>query len=339
MTIPEVGSAWLGTLFSGDGFDTTSFFDVSLVRCLFLLSAKLIIFAVLFIILRFFQPSQKPKTFDFVLYLLSPVITIFVISTLIIISFNYDTSPFYAYILISALGLILTNILSFVTFSRYINSEYAKNEIQILLGLRDSEIQRYNDSRKIYESVRILRHDIKEQLAYAKNMVEQGQSQSASDHISKLEDIVKETEIVQTGNRIIDSILYSKITLNPEIRFIVTGVLGDLDQIGDMELVSFFTNMLDNAIEAVKQTEEKIIELRFDIIGGFQNISCKNPFVPENLDNTSFKTTKKDKSLHGYGIKSMKKAIEISNGMIEFYQDGNRFVCHAALPVNDKLNI
>ena len=93
------------------------------------------------------------------------------------------------------------------------------------------------------------------------------------------------------------------------------------------------TNMLDNAIEASERQDEKIIELVFSLIGGFQNTSCKNPIKQSIASNPDSATTKPDKSLHGYGIKSMKKAVESANGMIEFYEEDGYFICHAAIPL------
>lgn len=110
--------------------------------------------------------------------------------------------------------------------------------------------------------------------------------------------------------------------------------MGDLSSMGDVELVSLVTNMLDNAIEATEKQDEKIIEISFSLIGGFQNVSCRNPAPNFDIkNNPELKTTKIDKTLHGYGIKSMKKAVQSAGGMIEFYTEDGYFICHAAIPI------
>ncbi len=307
----------------------------SLARCLLLISSKLIITAVLVPIMKYYTPEQRFKPIDLVLYLVAPVITIIAISTFIALSINENTVSYYPLFIICSAGLIATNILSFVLFTKQTKNENQKHEMEMLLRLREAELKRHNDSQKHYESVRILRHDIKEQILYVKQLVEKGELKAAKEHIAKLETIVNDTnDIISTGNGVIDSILYYKMAMNPDIRFIITGTLGELGAIGDVELVSLLTNMLDNAIEATAEQNERIIEVTFSLIGGFQNISCKNPIIASAIkENPEFLTTKPDKTIHGYGIKSMKKAVESANGMIEFYEEEGYFICHAAIPV------
>lgn len=306
----------------------------TLARCLLLLSCKLMVAAVLLPIIKFYTPGQYFKPIDLVLYLVSPVITVITLYVFLALSLNENVESYYVLFIISSLGLIATNVLSLVLFIKQNKNENEKHEMEMVLRLREAELQRHSDSQKLYESVRILRHDLKEQIIYAKKLFEKGEIKAAEDHIAKVEKMVNDTETaVHTGNRIIDSILYSKITVNPEIRFIVSGTIGDLGKIGDVELISLLTNMLDNAIEAVTLHEEKMIELTFSLIGGFQNISCKNAIKASALkDNSGLKTTKADKSLHGYGIKSMRRTVESANGMIEFYEEEGYFICHVALP-------
>ncbi|MBQ8895495.1 MAG: GHKL domain-containing protein [Clostridia bacterium] len=305
----------------------------TLARCLFLLSCKLIVGAVLLSILKFYTPNRYFKPIDLVLYLVAPLITIITLSTFLILSINEQLGQYYTLFAVCSVGLVVTNVFSLVLFVRQTKNENEKHEMEMLLRLRESELQRHNDSQKHYESMRILRHDIKEQILYVKLLVEKGELNAAKEHIDALEGIVNDNRTVCTGNRIIDSILYYKTAMNPDIRFIVSGTIGDLNTIGDVELVSLLTNMLDNAIEASERQDEKIIELVFSLIGGFQNISCKNPIKQSIASNPDLATTKPDKSLHGYGIKSMKKAVESANGMIEFYEEDGYFICHAAIPL------
>ena len=307
----------------------------SLERCLLLLSCKIILGTVLLLVMKFYTPEQYFKLIDFVLYLVAPIITIITISTFLSLSINAQVEQYYILFAGCSIGLVVTNVFALLLFIKQTKNEKEKHEMQMVVRLQEAELLRHNDSQKHYEAVRILRHDIKEQILYVKQLVEKGELGLASEHIEKLENIVNDTnEMVCSGNRIIDCILYSKITIHRDIRFIVTGTIGDLSSIGDVELVSLFTNMLDNAIEATEKQDEKLIEISFSLIGGFQNISCKNPARDFDIEsNPELKSTKEDKMHHGYGIKSMKRAVQAANGMIEFYTEDGYFICHAAFPI------
>ena len=230
----------------------------------------------------------------------------------------------------------MSNVLTVLFFTKYAKNEHEKFEMQMILHINETEQKKYMEAQKLYQSVRILKHDLKEQLLFARELFNRGDFKAAETHIVELENKVSATNnvVVQTGNSIIDSILYSKMSINPDVTFIISGTIDDLSHVGDIELVSLMSNMIDNAIDATHQHAEKIIELSFSIIGGYQNISCKNPIIRSTLkDNPNLKTTKGNKTVHGYGIKSMKQATQSMNGMIEFYEKDKYFICHVAIPV------
>lgn len=308
----------------------------SFARCLLLFLSKVVITSVCLLILRLYSPGKRVKPLDWMLYLISPAITIVSLYAFLSISMLNNMERYYVLIAVSSIGLVVTNILAVVFFTKYSKNEQAKFEMQIMLHLRETEQQKYEEAQKVYESVKILRHDLKEQILYAKELFNRGDFKAAEDHIAKLENKVSVTNnVAQTGNRIIDSVLYSKISINPSVKFIVSGTIDDLSHIDEIELVSLLSNMIDNAIDAIYQHDEKMIEISFLTIGGYQNISCKNPIVKSALkENPDLTTTKNNKNIHGYGIKSMRKSIESMKGMIEFYEKDNYFICHAAIPIN-----
>ncbi len=306
-------------------------------RCLLLLLTKGTEAVICAVILRFIKLNSNFKFIELILYLLAPAITVASIYAFLAICLVQDMEDYYVLIFVSSIGLIITNVLAVLFFLKYQKNEQDKNEMKILLQLQGYEQQKYDETQKINESIKILRHDLKEQLIYARRLFDEGNAEEAWNHIKKLEDrIFKTTELVQTGNRVIDSILASKILANPEIKFIVGGSFGELENAEDIELVSLFSNMLENAVEATKDIDNKLIEISFSEKGGYQNISCKNPILDSAFkDNPHLVTTKKDKAIHGYGIKSMEKSVKALNGMIEFYESDGCFCCHVALPTEN----
>lgn len=309
----------------------------SFARCLLLFLSKVVITSVCLLVLRLYKPSDNVRPLDWILYLLSPAITIISLYAFLSISLIESMERYYVLIIVSSVGLVVSNVLTILFFTKYAKNEHEKFEMQMILHINETEQKKYMEAQKLYQSVRILKHDLKEQLLFARELFNRGDFKAAETHIVELENKVSATNnvVVQTGNSIIDSILYSKMSINPDVTFIISGTIDDLSHVGDIELVSLMSNMIDNAIDATHQHSEKIIELSFSIIGGYQNISCKNPIIGSTLkDNPDLKTTKGDKTVHGYGIKSMKQAIQSMNGMIEFYEKEKYFICHVAIPIS-----
>ena len=95
--------------------------------------------------------------------------------------------------------------------------------------------------------------------------------------------------------------------------------LANLGFVEDYDLVTIVGNLLDNALEAAEQSAEKKITLNTAKVNTYDSLtvtnSCDTP-LDKNL-----KTTKKNKHMHGLGIKSIQKAVKKYEGELEWEYD------------------
>lgn len=138
------------------------------------------------------------------------------------------------------------------------------------------------------------------------------------------------TQSVWTGDEAADYLLSSRQALAAsrqiQIRYYIE--YPRHINIRSIDLVAILGNLLDNAFEAVDGTEG---ELRFvdltirrihemliiKLVNGCQ----KAPVIAEG----EVKTTKQDKELHGWGLKSIRTAAERYDGTVETEYENNRF--------------
>jgi len=138
------------------------------------------------------------------------------------------------------------------------------------------------------------------------------------------------TQSVWTGDEAADYLLSSRQALAAsrqiQIRYYIE--YPRHTNIRSIDLVAILGNLLDNAFEAVEGTEG---ELRFvdltirrihemliiKLVNGCQ----KAPVIAEG----EVKTTKQDKELHGWGLKSIRTAAERYDGTVETEYENNRF--------------
>lgn len=94
-------------------------------------------------------------------------------------------------------------------------------------------------------------------------------------------------------------------------------------------MVSLFGNLLDNAIEACERMKggDRWIQIQISRQKEILNIEISNSIekVPEEK-NEEFISSKENKKLHGYGMKSVRRIVERYTGEI-FYQIQERKFC------------
>ncbi len=91
------------------------------------------------------------------------------------------------------------------------------------------------------------------------------------------------------------------------------------------------------------QGKKRFIEFSAALKKGFLNISCKNSYsnliVVSDSEGDIFKTAKKDKSFHGFGIRQMNIIAKKYYSLIDIYYGNGMFTVQTSLknvPVSSK---
>ena len=209
-------------------------------------------------------------------------------------------------------------------------------EKETLHNIMEMQYKNYQLSKENIDMVNRKYHDLKHQINLLKTQAYVGKSTS---YLEKMEREIREYETQnKTGNQILDAVLTNKamICQNKEIelKFIVDG--GALSFMEDMDVSALFGNMLDNAIESAEKQREKqkrLIWLYVTKEKQFVRIRTEN-YCDEKIQfkNGMPVTTKKDRRLHGYGMKSIKSTVEKYHGSVVAAQENNWFELKILLP-------
>ena len=209
-------------------------------------------------------------------------------------------------------------------------------EKDTLRNIMDMQYKNYKLSKESIDIVNQKYHDLKHQINLLKTQAYVGKSTS---YLEKMEREIRVYETQnKTGNQILDAVLTNKamICQNKEIelKFIVDG--GALSFMEDMDVSALFGNMLDNAIESAEKQQEKqkrLIWLYVTKEKQFVRIRTEN-YCDEKIrfKNGMPVTTKKDRRLHGYGMKSIKSTVEKYHGSVVAAQENNWFELKILLP-------
>ena len=103
----------------------------------------------------------------------------------------------------------------------------------------------------------------------------------------------------------------------------------------EMDVCIILANIVDNAIRACEEVDNPTMGLEIYRDKNYLNIILDNKVAHSVLsDNPKLSTTKKDKKKHGIGILSVKSTAEKYNGMLNFYEKGDKFTVHVVLKID-----
>lgn len=191
------------------------------------------------------------------------------------------------------------------------------------------------------DSMRHLRHDLKNQYAYMQILLEQGKYEELKEYFGQMTDNLPLLQgYVDCGNSNMNTLLnlmYSKAKArNVKLSFqlVVPPVL----PFKTKRLCSLIGNLVDNAIEECARLqkagrEDVGIQLSIYPQKSYLVICCKNTTDKQRLTRSigGLRTTKKDEQIHGYGTRIVSRIAEKYNGLAEFQLEGEQFVAKVML--------
>lgn len=266
-----------------------------------------------------YPPEAKEIAFDrkqTLLLLVIPAMSVIVLSVLMLGA----PSKMFA-ILISGCMLII-NISVFYLYNILIEN---------YIHLRDSDLykqQTYaykNQLEVIMESqnqVRALRHDMKNHILALQALVQRKEAEETNKYLDSMKNFMTNPEeYVKTGNDTVDSLLNYKIQKANEVLNVVETKISIPEQLRlrSFDLNVLLGNLLDNAIDASMQTEDKKLKITIKLDKGilFLNICNSCQRIADGRSDF-LETTKEDRVNHGIGLKNVRKIVEKHHGDIAF---------------------
>ncbi len=212
-----------------------------------------------------------------------------------------------------------------------------KIEAQTINNMLQLQYSQYQVSEKNIELVNQKYHDLKHQIRLLQSNLGEAEGH---EYLDQMMSEIKQYEAqFKTGNRVLDTILSSE-SLKCQSKGIEITVVADghaIDFMNAMDISALFGNALDNAIEGAEKIaspEERLIYLTVDRQKGFLRVHLENRFDGK----VQFRhhlpvTTKSDKNIHGYGVKSMKQIAEKYGGSIRAEATDGWFKLYVLIPM------
>lgn len=317
---------------------------------LFTIFSKLLFFTVVLLVVRIcsnspvFSPHDRHSA---LLLIFVPITSVFVMLVFLRIVDEYELSAAIGnMIALASVLLLLANLLVFGIY-QYIERKNEKyTQLMLMIQKEQNQTEYYEMLRTQNENQRILIHDIKKHLQSIEMLNEKREHEKIHDYIGQLSvsSDLREVSAV-CDHKLLNSILcrYKQECGKHHIEFHTDIRSRALEFMADNDVTALFCNLMDNAMEAAMEIPDSHIELSIRIREKTPFVvinvvnSCKgNPFRSGNnsgnkLAEFSLRTNKKNKSAHGFGLKSIRKTVNRYNGDIQMYYNESTNTFHSII--------
>lgn len=310
----------------------------SLARVLGILLTNTLYLVTAYILTRFFHDKIKLKKEEYIIVIIFYIIFLIVVLLSIAMSRNVDFSLIWqkTFLILDMLMFIANIIVLKMIFHINQQNHYEMENALLYMQITQQE-KRIREEEKNYREVQLLRHDLKRYLVTYRQLLQEGKYEVIEADIDKiLGKRLNTNHCVYTENTILNAVICEKME-QCSIKNIKIEVQVNADK--DMDSIEYgvvLSNLLDNAIEAEEQEKEenRYICLNIGVEQNMIHLVVSN-YIAESVlqNNTLLETSKKNKQLHGIGLRGVKEFVNNKEGEIEIFEENHMFVVHICVCV------
>ena len=310
----------------------------SLARVLGILLTNTLYLVTAYILTRFFHDKIKLKKEEYIIVIIFYIIFLIVVLLSIAMSRNVDFSLIgqKTFLILDMLMFIANIIVLKMIFHINQQNHYEMENALLYMQITQQE-KRIREEEKNYREVQLLRHDLKRYLVTYRQLLQEGKYEVIEADIDKiLGKRLNTNHCVYTENTILNAVICEKME-QCSIKNIKIEVQVNADK--DMDSIEYgvvLSNLLDNAIEAEEQEKEenRYICLNIGVEQNMIHLVVSN-YIAESVlqNNTLLETSKKNKQLHGIGLRGVKEFVKNKKGEIEIFEENHMFVVHICVCV------
>ena len=232
----------------------------------------------------------------------------------------------------NTIALSLGLSILFVGFGAFVVLKYKMidKEYETLLVQEEMSRKKYDELSEMMEYNARLRHDMRNHLVIIRKYAQEKDTDNIQRYLDSIyREYLSMDYINWTGNDIVDTILNQKRKQASEqkVEFIIDTCAIEILPVEESEICSLLGNMLDNALEAAVQAEKSWIKITIKKQMDMLCFDIRNSYSVEPvLKAGNFISNKKDKGVHGFGTKSIKRIVEKYDGKITFSTHDNQFI-------------
>ena len=337
MAVSEVVIAGIFSNLMYNIYDNDAYFRKLVILTSF---SKLLYFIFLQMVIYFWSRNKEQSIIGSGInsLIIIPLASTVILTTFCVLFVHISLPSFLEHMVaISALLLLIINILVFAIYRHNQKKEAEYIELQLQHQKENDSITYYKMLLQEHENQSILIHDIKKHLQSLSMLNEQNERDKIANYI----ECIIHSSALQNSVRVCDHELlnailcrYQRNCHEKSVSFRTDIRSGCVDFMSDNDLTVLFCNLLDNGLGAASLLPDSFIELNVCRKSGSSLIvltminSCRvNPFTPSGR----LVTTKQNRKMHGFGLKSIKRIVEKYHGEMKLYYEEESHTFHTII--------
>lgn len=288
------------------------------------------------------KDSHNTDIFSYSLFLFSQVLLILSNLGLGRVYGNLPQDIHTNLLIVCGVICIVTDVLIYKTFLKNLRVVTLQSENQTLRAIRDMQYENCLELQKQIDKTALLRHDIHNHFEILRVLMSQDPNE-ARQYLERLMDTQLARPVTAfSAHPVINALLTGKAgsaeACGVRINFDLS--LPDTLPIEDVDLVSLFSNLLDNAIEACQgmdSPDRRSVDLTAKLANSHLLISVKNEFKHSISFACGLPMTTKGAG-HGLGTKTVRSIAEKYQGAAEFQFKNGVFTASVAIPVRSSVS-
>lgn len=304
-----------------------------------LFGKMLLYFCVLIIKKKFGKKSTEMLVdSEWLKFLFFPIFTIIIMVAMFSVFGYVETTKQIYLLFIIAFGMAGMNIVEFYLINDIIEREIKLHENKIFQIQVKNQTEMYRSVSESFDSQKRKTHEYKNQIVCIESLLVNKKYPELEKYVKEIYGhLDKELDAINTNNVIVNAILNTKYREADAKGIVFVFRVNDLSQvkIKDEDVVTILSNLLNNAIEACEECDDKkVIKLKFVNEDGMIIIAVKNTFNhPICYEDGEIKSSKiSGTEVHGIGIKNIIKTIEKYNGSYIIEDNKSEFYFSIIIP-------
>ncbi|MBQ1251988.1 MAG: sensor histidine kinase [Firmicutes bacterium] len=231
--------------------------------------------------------------------------------------------------------LLVLNLISFYFHEIVVSYIAGKMEKEIAEEKNLYYAKQLETQSSMLESLRSYQHDLKNYAIVADAYFDNEEYDKVREYYYEvMRRPLLENKEYFSGNAVVDSLLNYKAfeAKKKGVDFDVKMTIPPTLRIPSSNLAIVLANLMDNAIEAAAEADEKTVHIKLTYAHHCVMLKMWNRYSGTlKTSGTRFLTTKENAILHGYGLKNVKRIIDENGGTIAFHDEDNVFTVHVLM--------